>query len=53
MLSTLEQLLLYILKCNYFGMTTFSFLFFVKIIRIPDDELFSETNVGSTASYFV
>ena len=27
--------------------------FFVKIISIPDEELFSETYVGRTASYFV
>ena len=26
---------------------------FVKIISIPDEELFSETAVGCTASYFV
>ena len=26
---------------------------FVKIISIPDEELFSETYVGCTASYFV
>ena len=26
---------------------------FVKTIRIPDDDLFSETIVGCTASYFV
>ena len=26
--------------------------FFVKIISIPDEELFSETYVGCTASYF-
>ena len=49
MLSTLVQLLHYILKCNYFGMTTVSF--FVNIIGIPDEELFSETSVGCTASY--
>ena len=41
------QLLHYILKCNYFGMTTVSF--FVKIISIPDEELFSETYVRCTA----
>ena len=27
--------------------------FFVKIISIPDEELFSEMYVGCTASYFV
>ena len=32
--------------------TTVSF-FFVKIISIPDEELFSGTYVGCTASYFV
>ena len=32
-------------------MTTISF--FVKIMSIPDEELFSETYVGCTASYFV
>ena len=43
------QLLHYILKCNYFGMTTVSFFFlFVKSFSIPDDELFSETYVGVT-----
>ena len=26
---------------------------FVKIISTPDDELFSETAVGCTASYFI
>ena len=28
-------------------------VFLVKIISIPDEELFSETYVGCTASYFV
>ena len=51
LLSILVQLLLYILKCNYFGITTFKF--FVKIINIPDEELFSETYIGCTASYLV
>ena len=51
LLSTLVQLLHYILKCNYFGMTTVSF--FVKFISIPDEELFSEMYVQCTASYFV
>ena len=51
LLSTLVQLLHNILKCNYFEMTTVSFL--AKIISIPDEELFSETYVGCTASYFV
>ena len=37
--------------CNYFGMTTVSF--FVKIISIADEELFSETYVGCIALYFV
>ena len=27
--------------------------FFVKIISIPDEESFSETHVGCTASYYV
>ena len=27
--------------------------FFIKSISIPDEELFSETYVGCTASYFV
>ena len=26
---------------------------FVEVIRIPDEELFSETTVGRSASYFV
>ena len=39
--SILVQLLHYILKCNYFG------------ISISDEEWFSETYVGRTASYFV
>ena len=51
LLSTLVQLLHYILKCNYFGMTTLTS--FVKIICISDEELFSETYVGYTALYFV
>ena len=45
------QQLHYILKCYYFGMTTVSFL--VKIISMPDKELFSETYVRCTASYFL
>ena len=40
------------LKCNYLGMTTVSF-FLVKIISIPDEELFYETYVMCTASYYV
>ena len=32
-------------------MTTVSY--FVKMISIPDEELFSETYVGCTTSYFV
>ena len=28
-------------------------LLFVKIISIPDEDFFSETYIGSTASYFV
>ena len=51
LLSTFVQLLYYILKCNYFWMTIVSF--FVKIIYIPDEELFSETYFGCTASLFV
>ena len=39
-------------KCSNFVMTTLR-VFFVKIISIPDEELFSETAVGCTASYFV
>ena len=38
-------------KCNHFGMTTVRV--FVKITSIPDEELFSETFVMCTASYFV
>ena len=38
LLSTLVQLLHYILKCNYFGMTTVSFL--SKCISIPDEDLY-------------
>ena len=51
LLSTLLQLMHCIFKCYYFGMTTVSFFF--KIISITDEELFSETYVGCTASYFV
>ena len=49
-LCTLVQLLHNILKCNYFGMTIVRFFF--KINSIPDEEIFSETYVGCTASYF-
>ena len=52
LLSTLVQMQHFILKCNYFGMMTVSFVF-VKTISIPDEELFSETYVGCTTSYFV
>ena len=48
LLCTLVQVLHYILKCNHFGMTTVRA--FVKIISIPDDELFSETTVWYNAS---
>ena len=41
----------YILKRNHFGMTIVRV--FVKIISIPDEELFFETAFGRTASYFV
>ena len=34
-------------------MPTVEVFFFVKIISIPDEELFSETAIGCTASYFV
>ena len=51
LLSALVHLLHYILKCNNFGMTTVNF--FVKIISIPDEELFSETYIEWTAPYFV
>ena len=44
LLCTLLQLLYYILKCNYFGMTTVKV--FVKIISTLDEELFSETYIG-------
>ena len=46
-LCTLVQLLHYIVKCNHIGMTVLTV--FVKIISIPDEELFSETAVGCTA----
>ena len=41
----------YILKCNHFGMTIFRD--FVKIISIPDEELFSKTAVGCTAPHLI
>ena len=37
---------------DHFGVTTVRG-FFGKKINIPDEELFSETYVGCTASYFV
>ena len=40
-----------ILKCNFFEWQPLGF--FVKIISIPDEQLFSETYVGCNASYFV
>ena len=52
LLSTLVIPLHFIfLKYNYFGITTVSFC--IKIFSIPDEELFSETYVACTASYFV
>ena len=46
LLCTLGRLLHFILNCNYFGMSTFC-------VFVPDKEIFSETYVGCTASYFV
>ena len=37
--------------CIYFGNTAVRV--FVKIISIPDEELFSERDIGCTASHFV
>ena len=60
---TLVQLLHYILNCIHlkwrwlFGPFRYMLIqtvrFIVWIISIPDEELFSETAVGCTASYFV
>ena len=60
---TLVQLLYYILKCIHFEwswllgpfryMLTQAVRFIVWIISIPDEEFFSETTVGCTASFFV
>ena len=51
LLSTLVQPLHYILKCNYFGMTTEGGggvgWELVKIISIPDEKLFSERAPGA------
>ena len=49
--SANAALYIYFLKCNHFGMTTITD--FVKRVSIPDAELFSETAMGATASYFV
>ena len=37
----------------YFFWNDNCYFFLVKIISIPDEELFSETYLGCTASYFV
>ena len=60
---TLVQLLHYILKCIHlewrwlFGPFRYMLIqtvwLIVQIISIPDEELFSETAVGCTVSYFV
>ena len=49
LVCSLLQLLHYILKWNYFD----NCLGFVKIIGMPDEESFSETTVGCTASQFI